>query len=277
MSIYSPGDSVSSVKGVGPALEEKLHRLGIYTVGDLLRHFPRNYLDFSKQIKIKDLRDKTPGSFLATVNNPKTFYSASGKLITQSVAQDSSGKITLTWFNNPYIKRLIKDGASYSIAGKPSFFGKGLTLISPMIEEGDSFTLNTRGLVPVYPQTEGINSRWLRKKIYELLQNIDLHDPVDAITLDERALLPLQQALYRIHFPTENKERWSADKRLAYNEHLRINIQNRLEMDKLGHSLPVKIIAKIDIKTSHLLPFTLTSDQFTTSKKTLRVVNSLTA
>ncbi|KKT30359.1 MAG: ATP-dependent DNA helicase RecG [Candidatus Collierbacteria bacterium GW2011_GWC2_44_18] len=261
MNPYSPGDSVSSVKGIGPAMEERLHRLQIYTVGDLLRHFPRTYLDFSKQVMIKDLRDKTPSSFLAAVNSSKTFYSVSGKLITQSIAQDSSGKITLTWFNNPYIKRLIKDRATYSIAGKPSFFGKGLTLISPIIEEGDSFTLNTKGLVPVYPQTEGINSRWLRKKIHELLQNIDLHDPVDTATLDENALLPLQLALYRIHFPTENKERWSADKRLAYNEHLRINIQNRLELDEIGHSIPLKITTKIDTQTSKLLPFTITSDQ----------------
>ncbi len=264
MSIYSTGDSISTVKGVGPAIEEKLNRLEIYTVGDLLKHFPRNYLDFSKQNKIKDLKEKIPGSFLAVINSPKTFYSSGGKLVTQSVAQDSSGRITLTWFNNPYIKRLIKDGASYSIAGRPSFFGKGLTIISPIIEEGDSFTLNTKGLVPLYPQTEGLNSRWLRKKIYEILQDIDLQDPLKTELLSKSGLIPLSKALIQIHFPSESSERWSADKRLAYNEHLRININNRLELDKLGPSIPIRITHKVDTQTSDLLPFTVTSDQLKT-------------
>ena len=261
MSIYSPGDSISSIKGDGPAIEDRLHHLEIYTVGDTLRHFPRAYLDFSKQVKIKDLRNKVLGSFLATIQSPKTFYSASGKLVTQAVAQDSSGKIILTWFNNPYIKRLIKSDTSYSIAGKPSFFGKGLTIISPVIEEGDSFSLNTKGLVPIYPQTEGVNSRWLRKRIFEILQSVNLIDPLGTELLNSNSLLSLRDALHQIHFPKEPSERWSADKRLAYNEHLRINIVNRLELEKLGGSVSVKTIPQIYLQTANQLPFSLTADQ----------------
>ncbi len=264
MSVYSPGDSITAVKGIGPAIEEKLQRLDIHTIGDLLKHFPARYLDFSKQVKIKDLKDKIPGSFLATINSPKTFYSSSGKLITQAVAADSSGKISLTWFNNPFIKRLINDGDTYSIAGKPSFFGKGLTLISPVIEEGDSFTINTKGLVPVYPQTEGITSRWLRKKIFELLQDTTLKDPLSPESLKTNDLLPLREAIFKIHFPEEPGDRWQADKRLSYNEHLRINIRNRLELEKRGASVSMKISAKINSLTTKKLPFPLTPDQIKT-------------
>lgn len=261
MNHYGSGDSITAVKGIGPAIAEKLARLDIRCVGDLLRHFPRTYLDFSKQVKIRDLKDKVPGSFLASISLPKTFFTRGGKLMTQAIAQDQTGKITLTWFNNPYIKRLIKEGSLYSIAGKPSFFGRGLTIVSPMIEEGDSFSLNTKGLVPVYPQTEGITSRFLRKKIHELLEETDLPDPLDSGLLGDIGLLPLHEAVYRIHFPAESGERWMADKRLSYNEHLRINLQNALERNKLGRSIRVHIDPRVDTETVSKLPFTLTKGQ----------------
>lgn len=264
---YSAGDSISSIKGVGPAILEKLNRLEIHTVGDLLKHFPRNYLDFSKQIKIKDLKDKIPGSFLAIISTPKTFYSGTGKLITQATASDDSGKISLTWFNNPYIKKIINEGSQYSIAGKPSFFGKGLTMISPIIEEGDSFTINTKGMVPVYPQTEGITSKWLRKKIFEILPLLNLVDPMDQDLLKKNDLLSLSEAIQKIHFPSDSKERWLADKRLSYNEHLRINISNQLEIDKLGKSVMITSSTKVDALTRKKIPFDMTKDQIKTIKQ----------
>lgn len=261
MSALSPKDAISQVKGIGPVIREKLEKLGIQTIGDLLKHYPRTYLDFSKQVNIKSLQNKTPSSFLATITLPKVFNSSSGKLITQAYAEDSTGKITLTWFNNPYIKRLIKENTEYSIAGKPSFFGKGLTIISPIIEEGNSFSLNTKGLVPVYPQTDGVTSRWLRKKIHELLLEVELTDPLANTLLNETELLSLPEALHKIHFPAESSQRWQADKRLSYNEHLRININNWLEREKLGSSVKVVFSTKISTQTKRLLPFTLTPGQ----------------
>ncbi len=262
-----PGDSITTIKGIGPAMQERLDRLNIHTVGELLKHFPRTYLDFSKQVKIKDLRAKEPGSFLATISTPKTFYSGTGKLVTQATANDSSGKITLTWFNNPYIKKIIKADSNYSIAGKPTFFGKGLTLISPIIEEGDSFTINTKGMVPIYPQTAGITSRWLRKKIFELIPEINTKDPLSNQLLQKNELLPLSRAIQKIHFPLENRERLLADKRLSYNEHLRININNRLELEDLGSSIAIKIDSNINSKTIRKIPFDLTGDQMKTIKQ----------
>jgi len=268
MNSLSPGDSISLVKGVGTVIKDKLDRLGISTVGDLLKHFPSRYLDFTKQVNIKEIQKDRSVSFLATVDNVKTFYSKSKKLITQTTASDSSGKITLTWFNNPYIKRLIQEGSLYRIAGKPTFFGKGLTLISPIIEKGDSFTINTKGMVPVYPQTEGVTSRWLRRKIYDLLHEVRVSDPLDAASLAEAGLLPLSEAVYKLHFPSDSQERWRADKRLSYNEHLRINIHNCLEREKLGSSVLVKIFPKIRDYTEKILPFTLTAGQ----RKTVRQI-----
>lgn len=264
---YFSQDLITTVKGIGPATAQKVNRLNIFTVGDLIKHFPRSYLDFSKQVRIKELKNKEPASFIAEIDNPKTFYSGSGKLITQATAKDDSGKIILTWFNNPYIKKLINEGVRYSVAGKPSFFGPKLTIISPMIEEGDSFSLNTQGMVPVYPLTEGLTSKWLRKKIYELLHSVKITEPLEKNIVDGNGLLPLGDAILKIHFPKTTGERWAADRRLSYNEHLRINIQNYLQQKQIGKSISINSKSVIDKKTTKLLPFELTISQRNTVKQ----------
>src|SRR5258706_7127521 len=231
---YSAEDLITTVTGVGPATAEKLNRLAITTVGDLLRHYPVRFIDFTKRVPIAELKNKQEASFIATIDHLKTFLTGSKKLLTQATARDKTGTIKLTWFNNPYIKRLIKEGEIYSVAGKPSFFGPGLTLISPVIEEGSSFSINTTGLVPIFPQTAGLTSRFLRHKIFTLLSQTTIEDPVEKDLLHKNHLPSLAEAYFKIHFPKTTSERWQADKRLAYDEHLRINIQNKLELAKLG-------------------------------------------
>lgn len=265
---YSPLESITTVKGIGPSTSEKLEKLGILTIGDLLKHFPSRYIDFTKQITVSELKDKEPASFIATITNLKTFYTARRKIVTQATATDKTGKVKLTWFNNPYIKRIITEGLEYSIAGKPSIFAGSLTLISPTIEEGDSFSLNTKGLVPVYPQTAGITSKWLRSKIFQLLSNTTIIDPVDEQILDRHELFSLQNAYQYIHFPQTTEFRWKADKRLSFNEHLRINIVNQIELKKLGDSLKIKISNTIHKNTENKLPFELTAGQ----KKTVQEI-----
>jgi ATP-dependent DNA helicase RecG len=258
---YSPEDAITTVTGIGPATAEKLNKLGISTIGDLLRHYPVRFIDFTTQATIKQLKNKKEASFIARIDGVKTFFTANKKLLTQATARDKTGTIKLTWFNNPYIKRLIKEGETYSIAGKPSFFGPGLTIISPVIEEGDSSSINTSGLVPIFPQTAGITSRWLRTKIFSLLSQTNFEDPIEEDLIIKNKILPIGDAYLKIHFPKTKIERWQADKRLAYNEHLRINIQNKLELEKLGPSISISINQSVDKKTESLIPFKITTDQ----------------
>lgn len=254
-------DSVSSIKGVGDSISKKLERLNIETVFDLLNHYPSRYYDFTEPVKISMLREGKTQSFIGISGTAKTFFSKSGKLITQCSLSDKSGKIVLTWFNNPYIKRLLKENTSYTVAGKVSFWGKSLTVISPIIEEGDKPSINTSGLVPIYPQTEGINSRWLRKKIFEVLSSVKIDDPVEEKILNSLKLIDKTDAFKSIHFPKSKTDRFQADKRLSFNEHLRININNRLELNDLGESVSLIIHQQITKKTLDKFPFSLTSDQ----------------
>ncbi|HOX95901.1 MAG TPA: ATP-dependent DNA helicase RecG [Candidatus Woesebacteria bacterium] len=259
---YFPDDPITAVRGIGPSISAKLNKLGIETIRDLLHHFPSRYLDFSNPVPINELRIGQTQTFTAKLTEPKVFYTKNGRLICQSTAEDSSGKIVLTWFNNPYIKRVIKGGDIYTIAGKTSFWGaQGKTIISPVVESGHKPSINTRGLVPVFPQTAGITSRWLRSKIYEILPSLSLNDPLDQDLIQRLDLIDLYQAYQEIHFPKSKNNQLLADKRLSFNEHLSINIKNQLELHNLGKSVSLCISSKITQETSSCLPFTLTKDQ----------------
>ncbi len=247
---------ITSLKGIGDSSALKLTRLNIFTVGDLIRFLPSRYLDFTKQLTINQLKEKETSSFLATISNLKSFYTRSGKLITQAIARDSTSEISLNWFNNPYIKKIITEDTQYTIAGTPTFFGPKLTLISPTLEAGNSFSLNTKGLVPVYPLTKGITSRWLRQKIYSILNLIAIIDP-----LENQNLLALQKAYFQIHFPENKKQKLVSDKRLSFNQHLSINLNNLLKINNLGPSPQIQIIPQVHQDSLSKLPFTLTEGQ----------------
>lgn len=259
--LYLPEDSIISVKGVGDSLSEKLSHLGIEKVFHLLNHYPSRYFDYSEPISINHLKEGKTNVFIASIGKVSSFFSKNGKLIIQATARDSSGKITLTWFNNPYIKRLIKENSVYTIAGKATFWGKGLTIIAPVIEEGGSPSINTSGFVPIYPLTEGITSRWLRTKINYLLPNTQIDDPLNQDLLKTHHLLNQNDAYQFIHFPQTNDLRLKADKRLSFNKHLQININNQLELQNLGDSLAISIKKKITQETATKIPFDLTPDQ----------------
>ncbi len=265
--------SVLSIKGIGDSSLEKLAKLNIKTLRDLIRFLPRKYLDYSNPKKIIEIKEKKTVSFIATIDNFKSFYTKTGKLISQAQATDDTGTITLIWFNNPYIKRLLTPQLQYTVAGTSSTFAGKLCLISPTIEEGDSLKLNTSGLVPVYPQTKGINSRFLRQKIDILLKTEIIKDPLEPLK-DFKQDLPLQNAYKQIHFPKNKLEKKQADKRLSFNEHLSISIQNQIELQKLGASPSIKINQKVHQKGLKKFPFTLTLDQERATQSILKDLGS---
>jgi len=259
--ILYPTDTIEVVKGVGASTSEKLSHLKIEKIGDLINHYPSRYFDFSTPVLIRQLSVGKNHVFIGELGKVSTFFTKTGKLLTQCTAKDSSGRITLTWFNNPYIKRLIKENSIYTVAGKVTFWGKSITIVSPIIEEGSTPSINTGGLVPIYPLTEGITSKWLRTKIHQTLPLISISDPIETDFLNNNHLLSIEEAYQYIHFPKTKEYRFKADRRLSFNEHLRINIQNQVELNNLGDSISIDIKEEITNKTTQKLPFTLTPDQ----------------
>lgn len=255
--------TIDHIKGIGRSFQTRLSNLGIYTIHDLLHHFPSRYLDYRHLTTIRKLQDNTNVNLLVTIDAPKKIISRTGKLIIQANASDQTGNVNLIWFNNPYIHHLIKPGATYILAGKTSLFGSKISIISPTIELANSGNLHTSGLVPVYPLTDGVSSRFIRNKIHYLLEKINLVDPLPMEIKKQLGLIDYHESLKKIHFPKETIDHKTADARLVFNYHLAINLNNQIELKKLPPSPSFKIDSQLHRKLVKSLPFKLTSSQKT--------------
>jgi ATP-dependent DNA helicase RecG len=212
---------VESLKGVGPALADKLARLGIHNAGELVRHYPRRYDDFSHVIAIKSMR---PGkvTFKGQIERIAGRYARGRKLhLTEAIISDGTGTVKAVWFNQSYVAKSYPQGTPVLVSGELKFLRNDLAMQSPAIErtEAGRATKSTARIVPVYGETAGLTSKQLRAVILPLL-------PLIATTQDilpdevRRAnqLVDLATALQHIHFPATQSQLAAAKERLAFDE-----------------------------------------------------------
>jgi ATP-dependent DNA helicase RecG len=270
-------EPVSLLSGVGPSNKERLAKLNIFTLKDLLYHFPSRFIDFSKNVPLNELKIKKPSSFVAKIEKPTFFYSKKGKHITLAKATNPTGQINLVWFNSPYLRSIIKPSITYIVAGTPSFYTNKLAIFAPQVEIfNKKNTLHTQGLVPIYPLTKGISSKWIRTRVHDLLKKTVIPEDLPQKKLKDLNLPTNQQAFCDIHLPTKAKDQDLADKRISFNEHLKINLQNLKQQEKSPPSIKLNIDQKTHLKGLKNLPFKLTLGQRKALKDCYKDLNSTT-
>jgi len=163
--------SIQNIKYFGPAAIKKLLRLKIKTVGDLLYHFPFRYDDFSNFTPIATLEPNTQVTIRGTVVSVKNINIFKRRMtLTEAIIEDGAGdNIKSIWFNQPYLLDLFKAGRQVNLSGKVALNKKHLCLSNPAYEFVNKDPLHTGRLVPVYPETYGLTSRWLRLCVKPLL------------------------------------------------------------------------------------------------------------
>lgn len=264
---------VSKIFMVGPTYAKRLEKLGIQTVGDLISHFPFRYDDLSLISPIARVQPGETLTIRGEVVSMKNEYTRSGKKIQKAVVKDHSGEMELVWFNQPFLIKTIRLGENYSFSGKADWFGRKIVMVSPEYEllkpsiiNHQSSTIHTGRLVPIYSETYGVSSKWLRSRIAPLLEQIlpELKDFLPQSILEKNQLLPLGLALKWIHFPENKIQAEKARTRLAFEELFLIQLASlKRKIDwqntKLAHQLAVdqeKVLAFL-----RTLPFELTSAQ----------------
>ncbi|CAG0934057.1 ATP-dependent DNA helicase RecG [Thermoflexales bacterium] len=234
---------VTVINGIGPAIAEKLERLGVKTIRDLLYLLPRRYDDFSNLRPINRLQYGDEVTIMGTVWDAGEKRVRGGAAIFQAILSDGSGTIQCTWFN-PYVANQIKRGAQIVVSGKVNEFNGRLTFSSPEFELLDSELLNTARIVPVYPLTEGLSNRMLRKFTR---RTVDYWSPrvVDELPDSVRnsaGLMSLPTALLQIHFPDSIPALETAQRRLAFDELFLLQLgllrQKRQWRNENGRALP---------------------------------------
>lgn len=266
-------DNINSLPGVGYRYAALLSLLGIETVKDLLNYFPSYYKDSSTVGMLPELDKVQKRTVNATLVKLKNIRLRNGKFIQKGTLTDGEVELNVTWFNQPYLTKSLVPPIDLIISGKLNPKATKPELISPeyeIVKSEDYENIHIGRIVPVYPLTKGITSKWLRVKIKYLIDNIDqIEDLVDQLPLiirEKYKLLELTDALKFIHFPQESKDITEARRRLGFDELLNIQkilIENSLKIKKqpaFSISLNNKSMEKIKTK----LPFKLTESQNTT-------------
>ena len=266
---------VESFSYIGPVYLKRLHKIGIKTLRDLFFHFPHRYDDFTNLKKVSQLKigeEATIQGEIKKINTRRTFRRK--MFLTEAIVNDGSGTIRAVWFNQPYLNQTLKEGSKVSLAGKVHFSEEGVFLSNPAyekIKEG-KFLKHTQGLVPVYPETEGLSSRWFRFIIYPLLQKYTskVEEFLPEEILHKKNFPRIDKALLEIHFPKSKKNAEIAKKRFSFEELFLIQLFVQKQKKKIQEQKTPRILPKRGYieEFKKVLPFTLTIDQ----KKSIREI-----
>ena len=267
LSIDSP---VDRLRGVDAKMTARLERLDVATVHDLIYLFPRRHLDYSRTVRIADLTPDEDCTVVATVWESRELAQGpkGQRRDTEAILSDDSGNLRVIWFGQRYIARTLKPGSQIAISGSASVFRGQLVFQSPEYDliGPDQPGVHTGRLVPVYPLTEGLTGRNMRRLTWQALQQWlgGLTEPLPKDILERVQLKPLLEAVRQAHYPGSPEEWDGARTRLAFDElftlQLAVLTRRRQQRDD---QQGVAIIAASEVRDSfhRSLPFPLTGAQ----------------
>ncbi|MBI5449705.1 ATP-dependent DNA helicase RecG [Candidatus Gottesmanbacteria bacterium] len=282
------------VPRVGPVMAGRLKKLGIRTVEDLLFYIPFRYDDFSLISPVGRVHAGETVTVSGTITAFRSAFTKSGKKLQQAQLSDETGVLDVVWFNQPFLSRTLPIGTQARLAGKIDWFGHKLVMSSPAYEitilEGShtsvhgsmrSFqtnqteaSLHTGRLVPIYPETQGVSSKWLRGRIAYCIEHCiqQVIEYIPDSILRENKLVGIREAIEHIHYPLSTEEAYAAHQRLSFEEFFFLHVrawEGRRHW-QLSHKAYQCDTNQSDISEFILsLPFTLTGDQQTASKEIL--------
>jgi ATP-dependent DNA helicase RecG len=271
-------DSIEKIKGIGPRYLRCFQKLAIKTIKDLLYYFPFRYEDFSLIKKISEISSEEKVSLIVQVKKISLRRTWKKKMfIIEADLEDETGTIKAIWFNQVYLLKTIKKGMTLSVAGKVKKKGGKFILSNPTFEIISRFSNNqdknqedflslkhTGRLVPVYSETEGLTSKAIRSFILKVLDfRKKIREYLPPFLIEKYNLLPISEALLKIHFPNSLEEAQKAKDRFVFESLLfsqlyllRIKLKNKLlKFPKIN--LDINLLKKF-IST---LPFELTRAQ----------------
>lgn len=264
---------ISVVPLIGPSFASRLEKLGIRTVSDLLYYVPFRYDDFSLITKIAAVQPGEIVTVSGTVESMKNQFTGRGFILQNARVTDETGSLDAVWFNQVFLTKAIHKGDQINLSGKVVLKGPRVQLQTPQFEvlRPSAPAIHTGRLVPVYSETAGISSKWLRSRIWFLLDQIK-HDYLKVVDLlpetvrKDYDLMDLKEAIFQVHFPSSLELAKKAKERLSFNELLEAQVTSMVKKHSLkkatvGNRLEIAPhIGKIFSFTDNL-PFKLTSSQ----------------
>ena len=214
----TPDTPVRYLKGVGPKTAERFEKLGIVTLADLLCHYPRRYIDFSKPYSIAQAPADTECVVKAEVfAKPGGRILPGGRRMERITAGDDVSSLEITWFNNPYAAQKLQLGQEYYFQGIVTGGMLRRQMVNPQVRTAEQ--IKASPFEAVYPQTEGLSSNAIAKCVRQLLPHAELlPDPLPPEMLAKYRLLSKADAVRAIHCPATEEQAYAARRRLIYEE-----------------------------------------------------------
>ncbi len=258
---------ISKLTRVGNVTANRLAKLGIGNVKELLNHYPTRYEDYSNILSTDTLSEDLLGTFFGTIKSiesKKTSYKHI-KLI-EAYLDDAKGTIKIIWFNQPYITENLHEGDMVAVAGKIEQDFTGFLMKNPSYEKTNSIenTIHTSRLVPIYPTTHGLTQKQIRFLISQAILSADeLIDILPNKIVEKEKLANKITAIQNIHLPKNSDDYLTAVKTLKFEELFLVQLITEIARQKLKLEIGPKIPFNQEEtkKLIQSLPFELTNDQ----------------
>jgi len=257
---------LASIPKILPKYAKLLEKLGLYNIEDLLFYFPFRYDDFSKTVPIsEEYLEQTVTVQGKIIKSKLTRIFRRHLSIVEIIIQDGNNlPLKAVWFNQPYIAENLKEGTEVRLSGKIILNKKFLSMSNPAWERSTRENTNTGAIIPVYSETRGLTSKWLRWQIKpSLLLAKQLEDPIPFETRKKLNLYDLYTALQQIHFPESQEKLIRAQKRFAFEEMFLVQLKTLQVRSSWAKekSLAIKFDEKLIKSFVEKLPFKLTNAQ----------------
>jgi ATP-dependent DNA helicase RecG len=281
IAVFTLETPLARISGIGPRFSKKLEKLGLHTIRDLLWHFPLRYEDFSEIYSIRDLAPGQHATIQACVEDINMRRSWKRRItIIEATLSDGTDTIRAVWFNQPYIKNVLRPGRWVSLAGKVSssehdiYFNNPTYELIPLgkepqidgegHEEQIASSLHTGRLVSIYPETRGLTSKGIRSFVQPILSNLpNIPDFLPEEILKEHHFPSLLKALHLIHLPQTLEEAERARERFTFEDLFLLQLFNIQQKEALAKKEAPVILSDIPYVKAilPLLPFELTPSQ----------------
>jgi len=253
------------IVGIGPRQAQRLEKLGLSTVRDLLFHLPRRYEDTRETVPLRALQPGGVQTARVRIRNISARRSPYKKMVlVEATLEDDGAVASAVWFNQPFLTRQLQPGMELMVSGKVEQSRTGLTFRNPSFERAGRDQHHVGTIAPVYPETQGITSRFLRSRIEPLLGLVtQVPDRLPPSVREAEDLMPIGEALYQVHVPDSLDAARRGRERIAFEELFLLQLAaERARRRRLGGAgVVIPYDVEVARRFSASLPFKLTDGQ----------------
>lgn len=265
MKVIELNDPITTLKGIGDKTAALYHKLNIYTVHDLITHYPRDYEEWRDIVNIGELKvDQVHCIRAMVINGPNTSFVRKNMSITTARVKDSSGACDLVYFNMPYMKNCLQAGKQYLLRGRAFLKNNRMTMEQPKIISPQEFAQNVHRLTPVYPTTKGLTIAAITKIMHIAIDSISFEEDYIPVAMRQKyGLVDLRSAMLGIHFPENREMMVAARKRLVFEEFLFFIVSVMVLKDMASREVSDAPMMRVDACADFIekLPYQLTNAQ----------------